>query len=104
MNWIEQENPTMARLSRRVEKLESEPKEPENESTRVALAHGGFGDSDTFTDEELWASDQLWATLVAKATNNAYKLIVGLDNAIQSRGVRAWFKLALEANGTEGGV
>ena len=37
---------------------------------------------------------------MAKATNNAYKLIVGLDNAIKSRGVRAWFKLALEANGT----
>ena len=37
MNWIEQENPTMARLIRRIEKLESEPKDGENESTRVSL-------------------------------------------------------------------
>ena len=100
MNWIEQEHPTLARLIRRVEKLESEPKEPEDESTRVTLGHGGFGTSDTLNEEEQWASEQLWAILVARATNNAYTIIVGLDNATRSRGVRAWFKLALEANGT----
>lgn len=90
----------MARLIRRVEKLESEPQEPENESDRVDLRHGGFGMSDTLSEGEQWASEQLWAFVVAKATSTAYKIIVGLDNAVRSRGVRAWFKLSLEATGT----
>jgi len=100
MNWIDQESPILARLIRRVEKLESEPKEPEDESARVDLGHGGFGASDTLNEEEQWASDQLWSFLVAKATHTAHQIIVGLDNATRSRGVRAWFKLHLEANGT----
>ena len=38
--------------------------------------------------------------LVAKATGPAYNMIVGLDNAPRSRGIRAWHKLMREAKGT----
>jgi hypothetical protein len=89
MNWIEQEIPSLARLIQRVEKLETEPKEPENESMRVNLGFEGIGVSGLLNDEEQWASEQLWAILVARATHNAYNIIVGLDNATKSRGVRA---------------
>ena len=100
MTWIEQESPALASLIRRVEKLETEPTEPEDESTRVTLGHGGFGAADTLTEDEEWASEQIWALLVDKEANNAYKMIVGLDSATRPRGVRAWLKFALEANGT----
>ena len=100
MTWIQQESPTIARLADKVEKLETEPKEPVDESTRVTLSHVGFGAVDTLTDDEEWDSEQLWALLVAKATGQAYQMIVGLNNAPRSRGVRAWFKLMLDAKGT----
>ena len=103
MHWIEQEYPAVAGLIRRVETLETEPLEPKDGSTPVILAHNRgavSGEEDTLKTEDEWASEQVWALLVDKATNNAYKMIVGPDNATRSRGVRAWFKLSLEASGT----
>ena len=100
MHWVEQEYPAVARLIRRVEKLDMEPKEPEDESTAVTLGHAGFGSDDTLNKDEEWACEQIWSLLVDKATSNAHNMIIGLDNAPRSRGVRAWFKLALEATGT----
>ena len=66
MTWIEQEYPAVASLIRRVEKLETEPTEPEDESTRVTLRHGGFGAKDILTVDEEWASEQIWVCLLIK--------------------------------------
>ena len=90
--WLAQTNPAFESLLVKLDRSETEPKEPDEGQPMQA-------GSQELTQEEEWCSEQLYQLLVKKREGGALAIVRNLNTRGRARGLIAWYRTLREAEG-----